>query len=413
MSIFRHRWIFGLLALALVASAGSGIYYWRMRAEPPHYTTAQVTRGKVERSVTMTGALNPLVTVQVGSYVSGIVRWLGCDFNTEVKVGQVCARIDPLPFQVVVDQDKADVMTAEAQRNKDQAALVYAKISYERDQKLLEQDIVSKDQVDNDLSAYNQARAQLALDEANIVSKKASLKAAEVNLGYTEIVSPVNGTVITRNVDVGQTVVTSLQSSTLFLIGKDLTKMQVDTNVSEADVAAVRPGQRASFTVQAYPDKTFWGVVSQIRQAPETVQSVVTYDVVITADNPDRLLFPGMTADTHIIIDERQDVLRVPLPAVRFSPEGFARRRPQGEHAAEHDGEARREHRPGSRIWVMKEGHLKPVRVTTGLDDGTLIEVSGDGLTADDEVVVTEARSVEQQRQPTDVKAFRRGGPRF
>lgn len=398
----QRRLIVATLALGLVAAGGTAAYWWRQRDATPHYVTASVSRGDIQRTVTMTGALNPLVTVQVGSYVSGIVRWLGCDFNTEVKVGQVCAKIDPQPFQVQVDEDRADVLTAEAQRQKDRAVLAYARINYQRDRKLLEQGIVSQDQVDNDESSYRQAEAQVALDDASVASKKASLKAAEVNLAYTDIVSPVEGTVITRNVDVGQTVVSSLQSSTLFLIAKDLTKMQVDANVSEADVSAVQLGQKAFFTVQAYPHRTFWGEVAQIRRGPITVQNVVTYDVVVTVDNADQALLPGMTADTHIIADERHDVLRVPLPAVRFSP------RAGGRHGNghPHDEAAR-----GSRVWVMRDGHLKPVRVTTGLDDGVLIEVAGDGLAADDAVVMNEARP--QEHVTADRQPFRRSGMRF
>jgi HlyD family secretion protein len=383
-------------------SGGFGFYWWRYHRVQPQYITAAVSRGDIQRVVTMTGAINPVITVQVGSYVSGIVKWLGCDFNTEVKVGQVCAKIDPLPFEVVVEQDRADVATSEAQRKKDLAALAYAKVSYERDRTLLGQGVVSQDTVDSDRSNYDQASAQVALDDATILTKKASLRAAEVNLAYTNIVSPVEGTVITRSVDVGQTVVTSLQSSTLFLIGKDLTKMQVDTNVSEADVSSVTPGQKVFFTVQAYPEKTFWGEVREVRRAPITVQNVVTYDVVVAVDNPERQLFPGMTADTHIITDERRNVLRVPLPAVRFTPEGA---RGGGHRSAE------REDRPSSRVWVQRAGHIRPVRVVTGLDDGSLIEVSGEGLAADDQVVVSVAR--QQERRPAEPSSARRPGLRF
>jgi len=392
--------IFAATAAVILVGAVLSTLWWRRHTEQPHYLTAVVSRGDIQRTVTMTGTLNPVVTVQVGSYVSGIVKWLGCDFNTEVKIGQSCAKIDPLPFQVVVDQDRADVATADAQRKKDLAALAYARISYERDRTLLEKGVVSQDTVDNDRNGFDQAVAQIALDDAAILSKKASLRAAEVNLAYTDIVSPVSGTVITRNVDVGQTVVTSLQSSTLFLIAKDLSKMQVDTNVSEADVSSVHTGQKVFFTVQAYPDKTFLGDVTDVRKAPITVQNVVTYDVVVAVDNPARALFPGMTADTHIITDERRDVLRVPLAALRFSPEG-ARGRSSG----------RDERHPASRVWLLRDGHLKPVRVTTGLDDGSVIEISGEGLAVGDPVVVNEARP--QERRAVEPQSLRRSGLRF
>ena len=327
----RHRWVWWLV-FGVVVLGVAGFFWWRARNQPPKYVTATVTQGTIQRAVSMTGALNPLVTVQVGSYVSGTLKKLYCDFNTEVVVGQVCATIDPLPFQLIVDQDKAQLGTAQAQLTKDSAAQTYAKIAFERDSNLLKEGTVSQDTVDNDKSVYDQAVAQVGLDRASIVDKQAALQAAQVNLDYTNIVSPVIGTVITRSIDVGQTVAASLQSPTLFLIGKDLTKMQVDTNVSEADVGDVRPGQDANFTVQAFPGRTFHGHVTQIRRGPITVQNVVTYDVVVAFDNPQRLLFPGMTADTHIVIDEHRNVLRVPLPAIRFTPEGITRTREGGGH---------------------------------------------------------------------------------
>jgi HlyD family secretion protein len=393
LALPRRRVIAAALSLVLLCAAGAGAWiWWHGRNAAPRYITQAVTRGDIERSITMTGTVDPVTTVQIGSYVSGIVKSLGCDFNTEVKVGQVCARIDPNPFRLVVEQNKADLATSEAQLKKDQAALVYAKISLERDAKLLAGGVVSADQVDSDRNTEAQAEAQIALDQATLTEKRAVLQGAEVNLGYTDIVSPVEGTVITRNVDIGQTVVSSLQSSTLFVIAKDLTKMQVDTNVAEADIAAVKVGQTASFTVQAFPDKEFKGTVRQIRQAPITVQSVVTYDVVVAVDNPAKLLLPGMTADTHIITAEARDVLRVPLAAIRFLPADFARRR-----ANRHQGEGHeRRGPPGSRVWVLRDDQLTAVPVKVGMDDGTLVEISSDALKPGDRVVVSEAHEGEQ-----------------
>lgn len=404
----RRRAAVAAIVVVLLAAAAGGAWFWRHgRAGAPRYVTQAVTRGDIERSVAMTGTVDPVTTVQVGSYVSGIVKSLGCDFNTEVKVGQVCARIDPEPFRLVVEQDKADLATSEAQLKKDQAALTYAKVSLDRDTRLLKDGIVSADQVDSDRNTTAQAEAQIAFDQASLIEKKATLREAEVNLGYTEIVSPVEGTVISRNVDIGQTVVSNLQSSTLFLIAKDMTRMQVDTNVAEADIAAVKVGQSATFTVQAFPDKAFEGQVRQIRQAPVTVQSVVTYDVVVDIDNPARLLLPGMTADTHIITASAKNVLRVPLPAIRFVPADIAGRR----------GERPRHGPPGARVWVLRDGRLAPVPVKVGLDDGALVEISGDGLQPGDKVAVAEQHESEaaanrsgqnQRRRP-----FGPGGPRF
>ena len=404
------------LAVTAIAVGGGcfAVYWWMHDDVPPHYLTAGISRGDIQRSVTMTGTINPVITVQVGSYVSGIVKWLGCDFNTEVKAGQICARIDPQPFQEAVDEDRADMQTAEAQTKKDQAALVYAKQNYERDAKLFKQGVVSQDQVDIDKSSLDQAAAQVALDNATVQSRKAALKAAEVNLSYTDIISPVDGMVITRDIDVGQTVVSSLQSSTLFLIGKDMTKMQVDTNVSESDISTVKIGQPAVFTVQAFPDEEFHGVVREIRQAPITVQNVVTYDVVLAVDNPDRRLFPGMTADTHIILGEHKDVLRVPQKALHYVPSRFAHGdRDHGEgHKQDHQAGERPSRSP--RVWVLRDGQIKPVKVTVGLDDGDFVEVEGEGLSADDKVIVGEARKDGERRSlPANRQSSWRPGPRF
>jgi HlyD family secretion protein len=324
-------WLGLVLLLVLI---GAAYYWWAGMRAKPQYVTAGVTLGDIERSVNVTGSINPRVTVQVGSYVSGTVKSLSCDYNTEVKAGQICAKIDPSTFQVVVDQNAAQLNSTRAQLHKDQAALVYAKAVFERDGKLLADGIVAQEIVDNDNNVFKQANAQLDLDQAAIVAQEASLKSAKVNLSYTDIVSPVTGTVLTRSVDVGQTVASSLQTPTLFLIGKDLTKMQVDANVSEADVGRIKVDQDVTFSVQAYPEKTFEGTVKQIRRGPITVQNVVTYDVVVSVDNPELLLFPGMTADAEIVTDSRENVLRIPLAAVRFTPE----RADRGADAGPRDG---------------------------------------------------------------------------
>jgi HlyD family secretion protein len=422
---WRRRKALLLIAAAAVAIGLLWVLWWWTHRSTIHYVTAKVTTGDIRRAVAMTGSLNPVVTAQVGSYVSGNIKSWSCDYNTVVTIGQRCALIDPVPFQVVVDQDQADVTVAKAQLVKDRAALVNAKVTYERDSKLLAQGIVSQAQIDTDKSAYDQAKAQIDLDLATIADKQAVLKAAQVNLAYTNIVSPVNGMVITRYIDIGQTVVSSLQSSTLFLIGRDMSKMQVDTNVSEADVGGVRAGQQAYFTVQAFPNRTFWGTVRQVRVGPITVQNVVTYDVVVDVDNADLALFPGMTADAHIITAEHKNVLRVPLPATRFVPEGMSRRGHDSNDDA--DRAARRAGRgargPAARIWLLVNGSLQQVRVQTGLDDGVLIEVSGNGLKAGDEVVVNAMRPAAQsgavvaepgQRAATGQGPRQNtGGPRF
>jgi HlyD family secretion protein len=454
----RKVFLWSVGAIALLAAVACGLWWWKFQ-DTLHYVTARVTRGDIRRSINMTGSLNPVVTAQVGSFVSGNIKSWSCDYNTPVKVGQQCALIDPLPFQVVVDEDEADVRTSKAQLVKDKAAAANARVVYERDKKLRDQGIVSQETLDADKSTLDQDVATIDLDVATIASKQAALHAAQVNLAYTNIVSPVNGTVITRYIDVGYTVVSNLQSSTLFLIGKDMTSMQVDTNVSEADVGEVHDGQKATFTVQAYPNRMFEAKVRQVRKGPITVQNVVTYDVVLDVDNKDLALLPGMTSDTHIITAERKDVLRVPLPATRFVPEGLGRPgRGEGRGGAAGGATANADtasgHGPGggrggsagtgadaggngpgrrargpravARIWVMRHGTLTPVTVQTGLDDGTLIEVWSKDLKEGDEVVVNAVRPNAPrpgagdrspgggaQGQPNGGRAGAAGGPGF
>lgn len=383
----RHvRW---LIAVAIVAMAILGYAWWRAAPEPVRFVTTVVSRGAVVRSVVTTGTVNPVVTVQVGTYVSGPIKALYCDYNTRVKAGQLCAKIDPRPYQLDVDQAAANLSNSQAQLEKDQASLAYAQVNFERDSKLLTQGVVSQDTVDIDKSTLDQAKAQVNLDKATIQQRQAALNAAKVSLDYTNIVSPVSGIVVSRNVDVGQTVAASFQTPTLFLIAKDLTKMQVDTNVSESDVGGIKIGDKASFTVEAYPNKVFWGKVPQVRQAPITVQNVVTYDVVVNVDNPELQLLPGMTANTSIITDERDDVLRVPLQALRFSPSGI-----HPAAGAETPGAVKPS--AGNRVWVLRNGQPVPVPVTKGLSDGTYVEIVSGDLRIGDLVIVNEVKTAEK-----------------
>jgi len=394
------------MALGLILAAALAYAYWRRAPQVPAYVTAEVTRGPVTRAITTTGAVDPVITVEVGAYVSGTIQACYCDYNTQVKAGQLCAKIDPRPYQVVVDQDAANLANAQAQLKKDQASLTYAKISYDRDQNLLGHGIVSRDTVDNDKSTYDQAVAQVKVDESTIQQRQAELHAAQVNLDYTNIISPVDGTVVSRNITIGQTVAASFQTPTLFLIAQDLTKMQVDTNVSETDVGNAKVGQKASFTVEAYPDRTFWGTVSQVREAPITVQNVVTYDVVVSVDNPDFALLPGMTANTRINTDERDDVLRVPLKALRFTPHGAeqaaasphsgdAAAQERGQERSDADGSGGHDRAGGHRkrdaeagVWVLRDDRPVRVPVVTGLTDTTFAEVSQGDLKPGDRVIV-------------------------
>lgn len=409
----RRRWPLYALGLVILLAAAAAYYWWLSPSEPEvQYVTARVTRGDVVRSLTASGTVNPETTVQVGSYVSGVVQSVLCDFNTKVKAGQLCAKIDPRPFQSTVDQADANLKSAIAQLGKDQAALAYAKTAADRNARLVKQGIVSQDIAESSKAAYDQAKAEVALDHATIAQRQAALDSAKINLAYTDIVSPVDGTVVSRNVTVGQTVAATLQSPILFLIATDLTKMQVDANVSESDIGPVREGNRATFTVQGFPNIPFEGKVSQVRQAPITLQNVVTYDVVISVANPKLLLKPGMTATARIITAERDDVLRVPDQALHFAPAGVAPGqngarpgRAGGRRPAAKSGEGR--------VFVLRDGQPIAVPVKVGLDDDANAEVLSGDLKQGDHVIVSEARQGQSGRGGGGGFANRRNQPRF
>src|SRR5579885_1596730 len=375
-----------LIAFALAAAAGFYLIFVRGSKPAPRYVTAPVTRGPIVRSVFATGTVNPVTTVQVGSYVSGPIQAIYADFNSTVKAGQLIAKIDPRPFEVKVAQSSAALANARAQLAKDTADMDYKRLTAERNRKLLAADAVSRDAADNARSAWLQARAQVDLDRANIQQQQAMLHEAQVNLGYTDIVSPVDGTVVSRNVDVGQTVAASFQTPTLFLIARDLTQMQVDTNVSESDIGNVHTGERAEFHVDAFPDRTFVGTVGQVRQAPITVQNVVTYDVVVNVANPELLLKPGMTADVTIITARRDDALRVPIQALRFTP----RLDGAGETTGVGGGAPPTAEADNARVYVLRAGALEAVPLKTGLSDGSWVQVLAGNLAAGQQVVTDE-----------------------
>jgi HlyD family secretion protein len=383
---FAWRWSW-LVAIFAVAAA---LLWLKHAPTSAHYVTTAAEHGSLIRAVTATGTVNPVVTVQVGTYVSGPIVKLSCDFNTEVKKGQICAKIDPRPYQVTVEQARANLANARAQLKKDQASLIYDRLEFTRNASLLKENVVSQDTVDSARSTADQAVAQIELDRANIQQQQASLHAAEVNLGFTDIISPVDGTVVLRNVDVGQTVAASFQTPTLFLIAQDLTRMQVDASVSESDVGPVRIGQPAEFTVDAFPHHPFPGSVSQVRQAPITVQNVVTYDVVLSVSNPELLLKPGMTANARIITAEQEDVLKVPLQALRFSPNGAGK----GDNLAHRHGDHT------ASLWVLEGKTLRQIQVARGLDDGTSVQIVSGALKPGDQVVIDESTAIATGKRP-------------
>jgi HlyD family secretion protein len=365
--------ILAAILAAALAAAAVAVWVHVRAAASVRYVTSPVTLGPITRVVSTTGTVNPELTIIVGSYVSGVIQQLFCDYNTEVKTGQVCAKIDPRPYQTAVDQARANLAVAKAQLQKDQASLTYAKANFDRYANLVKTSAVSADAYDSSKSTFEQAVAQVAYDQATIEQHQAALDAAQVNLDYTNITSPVDGTVVSRNVTMGQTVAASFQTPTLFLIASDLTRMQVDTNVSEGDIGGIQLNDKVQFSVDAFPNRVFEGTVTQIRQSPQTVQNVVTYDVVVSVNNADLALKPGMTAAVRIITDQHDNVLRVAAQALRYSPEAAPR------SEADHP-----------RVWVLRDDRPAMEEISTGLSDDDNVEVVSGALKAGDRVVVTE-----------------------
>jgi len=397
------------LALAATAATviGVGAYiYWGRAARDADggYVTEGVDRGSVASTVTATGTVNPVTTVQVGTYVSGPIQALFVDYNSPVTKGQRVAKIDPAPFQVKVLNAEAALANAHAKVLKSRADLDLKKLTLERNRELRARNLISQNDLDTARSDHDQAVAQLALDQAAVRQSEASLQEARINLAYTDILSPVDGVVVSRNVDVGQTVAASFQTPTLFLIAQDLTKMQVDSAVSESDIGGVGVGQPASFTVDAYPGEPFHGTVVQVRNAPTTVQNVVTYDVVIGVDNSELKLKPGMTATVNIITAQRDDVVRIPVRALRFNPKAKkaeATPRPGADGAA----------RAKPAVWIIgADGTLRRVEVRLGVRNDQYAELLSDQLRAGDQLAVAFRRS--EQRTAAQPPGFA-GGRRF
>ncbi|HTT71723.1 MAG TPA: efflux RND transporter periplasmic adaptor subunit [Anaeromyxobacteraceae bacterium] len=395
-----------LLVLALVVLAAA-LGVWRFRAARdrarPQLETATLDRAHIVAKVTATGTLSAIVTVQVGTQVSGTIQALFADWNTPVKKGQRIAKIDPALFEAAVEQARANLVAAEGNLQKSIAQAVDAKRQRDRNRLLVDQKLIA--QADYDTSDANAAAAvaQVEASRGAVEQARAALDQANVNLAYTNIVSPTNGVIISRNVDVGQTVAASLQAPVLFVIAEDLAKMQIDTSVAESDVGRIRPAMKVTFTVDAYPAEVFQGTVRQIRYAPQTVQNVVTYDAVIDVANADQKLLPGMTANVVFVYADKEDALRVPNAALRFRPPpAFLARAKAGAQAGSgrpaappsngKDGGGAGTGGPPDRrtVWVLRAGEPVAVRIRTGISDGTYTEVVAGELAAGD-VVITDA----------------------
>jgi HlyD family secretion protein len=397
-------WVALVVGLLIVAS----LVRQCRSSSSKNYQIATVTRGPITQAVTATGTLNPVVNVQVGSQVSGNISKLFADFNSQVKAGQVVAQIDPALFQATVTQAEGDLANA-------QAALELAKVNATRTQELFARKTSSQADLD-------QAMANLHQAEANVKIKQGALDKAKADLDHCTITSPIDGIVISRSVDVGQTVAASLQAPVIFQIANDLTKMQIDANVAEADVGVLEVGQDVDFTVDAFPMRTFHGKVVQVRNAPITVQNVVTYDTVIGVSNPDSKLKPGMTANVSIIVAQKDNVLQIKNAALRYRPaeatpaEMSSPKVASGGPTSRNPGAAQRgagrERRPSERtVYVLSGGRPTPVQIKTGISDGVVTEVI-DGLKEGDRVVTAELAS-KSPAASTPANPFSGGARRF
>jgi HlyD family secretion protein len=317
----RKRWI--AIGAAVLVGTLAVVLFLRSRSTPARYVTAPVERGDVMEVVGSTGALQAVQTVQVGSQVSGTIQELSADFNSKVAKDEVIARLDPSLFQARLGQAQANVQAARANAEKARTALEDARLKAERAETLAKEQLLPQSDLETARANYESAGAGVKAADAAVTQAQASVNQAQVDLAHTIIRAPISGVVIGRSVDVGQTVAASLQAPTLFVIANDLASMQVLASVDEADVGRVKEGAEVTFRVDAFPERTFRGRVEQVRLQPTVVQNVVTYNAIISVDNPGQILMPGMTATVSVISQKREDVLRVPAAALRFRPEGF------------------------------------------------------------------------------------------
>lgn len=400
-------------AIVAVIVLGAGLWFWLGRAPAVSYKFAKVERGAIVATISATGTVNAVTTVSVGSQVSGTIQKLYVDYNSRVKKGQTIAEIDPALFVAQVEQARGNWQNAQANVLKAKVTLADAKRTLERNRQLISQGIVAQSDFDASQTAYDAALANLKSAEAGVTQTHGALMQAETNLKNSVIRSPVDGVVISRSIDVGQTVAASFQTPTLFSIAQDLTKMQIETSVDESDISRARLGQPVSFTVDAYPNRTFSGTVTQIRSAPITVQNVVTYVVVVQVDNRELLLKPGMTANVSIETGRKEGVLKLPSAALRFRPRGSGdKEKPKtGPSAQQKGGQTAQKGKgdfPVQQVFVLKEGKPVAVKIQTGMNDTANVEIVEGPLKEGDQVIVEQIDS--KKKKPNSGSPM---GPRF
>ncbi|MBI3343831.1 MAG: efflux RND transporter periplasmic adaptor subunit [Gammaproteobacteria bacterium] len=375
MNTKKLLWNKFTLVLVLAAIGAAGFSLWQkgnQKSSGERYKTQAVESGAITQTVSANGTLNPVVLVSVGTQVSGTVKKLYVDFNDKVKEGEVLMELDAALYEAQSRQSEANVNSA-------QAALELAAANEVRSRGLYAQEYISKQELDQAVQSLKSARAQLAL-------ARAQHERDLTNLGYSVIRSPVSGVVVAREVDVGQTVAASFQTPTLFKIAQDLRRMQIDSSFAEADIGNIKEDQAVRFTVDAFPNKSFEGTVKQVRLNPTTQQNVVTYNVVVSVDNPEQILMPGMTAYVNIIVAQRKNALLVPNAALRFKPQDTAA---QGERRK--GKENKREGAAGT-VYVLENNQLKPVNTATGITDNRYTEVLSGELKAGNQVVVEDTQ---------------------
>jgi HlyD family secretion protein len=367
------------LLLAAALTVGVRAYYTSRGGTGASVSEAPITTGDILATVSATGTLQAVTTVQVGTQVSGSIAWLGADFNSLVRKGQVIARLDPSLLQAQVEQARANLTRAEADVDRVQVQLMDARQKLARTEELFAKQLLARSELDAARTAAASAEAQVKSSEAQAVQARASLNQTLVNLEHTVITAPIDGIVIQRSVDVGQTVAASLQSPTVFAIAADLTEMQVNASIDESDIGRVTQDQPVTFTVDAYPGESFTGRVAQVRLQPVVIQNVTTYSVIVDAPNAELKLKPGMTAGLTFEIARRDDVLRVPNAALRFTPTAamFAAIDQTPQPPAR-----------GPHVWQLADGLLVPMPVEIGLSDGSQTELVNSHL-AEGTVVVT------------------------
>ena len=366
-----------LAVIGVTAAAAAAWLGLRPGASPPQFVTAKVDRGDIVARVTATGTLSALVTVQVGTQVSGRLAQINVDYNSPVRKGQLIAKIDPRLFEAAAEQAKANLAAAEGNLAQAKVKAKDAVRQAERSNELFAQKLIAQSDRDTAQANADAAGANVVSMQGAVEQARAAYHEAQINLNYTDIISPTDGVVISKSVDVGQTVAASLQSPTLFTIAQDLRKMEVDTNVAESDVGKLTAGMPVTFTVDAFAGERFSGTVRQVRNAPQTVQNVVTYNAVIDVANDDLRLRPGMTANVSFVYAQKNGVLRVPNSALRFRPAKELRASEPAKTAA-----------PDQRtLWTPGQRQLAPVAAQIGVSDGTLTELVDSSLHEGDEVV--------------------------